>query len=344
MKNKIKSIARILLKIVISSFDFITRRVPLNTYDIIILSTFSSQNDSLKFDEKNNTMTINYSLKSLFKTILYIRRCTVLYVDNINIVVASLKNLDCTVIQVWHATSAVKKFGLPTVSDTNEYKLRKKEFENYDYVTANSTFMHNVFTESFDYTDNKILDIGCLQSKQLFEPNNLSCDTDYIIYVPTFRWEFEYNKPSIDFIQNFKSDKYTLIYSLHPKVDATINNPHTKRVDIKTIRDYFANASLVISDYSSLLVDASLLCNKVVMYGYDYDHYSTTTGLNITKENFWGYYTEKESDLIKYIETDIFNTHDLEYIKNEFFTYDDLDSTTRIKQLAIDIINNKNSQ
>lgn len=339
----INSVARSIIKLCIVIFDTLTRWIPFNTIDVLILSDFPEQTKELNQINGLDVIALNFNIKTIIKATFYARRCKVLYVDNMNIVVASLKNLDCTIIQVWHATSAVKQFGLPTVTDISEYNKRKDEFNNYDLVTANSKFMHEVFTNSFGYTDDKIVDIGCLQSKQLFEANNIDFEGEYILYVPTFRWDFKNNQQSIDFIQNFKSDKYTLIYSLHPKVEATISNSNTKRVDVTTIRDYFTNASLVISDYSSLLVDASLLCDKVVMYGYDYDHYNSTTGLNITNDDFWGYYTETEDDLNKYINSNNFVTHDLEYIKNQFFTYDDINSTERIKQLAIDIINKENS-
>lgn len=330
---------RLLVKKSIVVFDKLTRWLPYPKVEVLVLTDFEGNCDNLICE------LADYKVKHLqFKkgkaliTAFYVRRAKVIYVDNINIVISSLENIDGTIIQVWHATSAVKKFGLPTVDDPIECQERMSEYEKYDYVTVNSTFMAEKFISGFGFGHSHIKKTGCLQSKQLFECEEINPFFEYIVYTPTFRWDRKNDQQAIDFITNFKSSKYKLIYSLHPKLEITIDNLDAIDVSGTDIRSYFKNASLVISDYSSLLIDASLNCPNAVMYAYDYNEYNQETGLYINRDNFWGYYTECADDLVDYIANGNFQSHDLSYIKQRFFTYDDIDSTKRIANLATEIL------
>ncbi len=74
------------------------------------------------------------------------------------------------------------------------------------------------------------------------------------------------------------------------------------------------------------------------MYAYDHDEYAIDPGLYIEKDNFWGYYTEVEEDLLSYINNDQFVTHNRNEIKQKFFTYDDNESVKRVAAIARNIL------
>lgn len=329
IRNNIKAIVKI--------FDVLTRWLPIGKFDVLIIYDFEGNNEVLESSlSQYKVKSIRYNQSRILTTAYLIRRARVIYVDNINLAVATLDNIEATVIQYWHATSAVKKFGLPIVTNEKERATRKKEFDKYDYVTVNSEYMAEKFKLGFGFEEGKLAKTGCIQSAQLFDENDITPYFEYIVYAPTFRWNSKHDKQAIEFIENFKSDKYKLIYSLHPKLDVIIKNEDAIDATGTDIRCYFAGAKLVISDYSSLLIDASLQCQHAVMYAYDYDCYKQDPGLYISKDNFWGYYTEDEIDLLKYIHGDKFIEHDLNYIKERFFTYDDINSVDRVAKLAID--------
>ncbi len=326
---------RNLLKLAILIFDKCTNWIPSKKIDILIINEFGNYKLMLPHFDTNNIKIVDYSYKNIFYVAYLIRRSKVIYVDNINLAIASIDNIESKVIQVWHATSAVKKFGMQTITDVKELEKRKFEYSKYDIITANSTFMKKVFTEAFGVKQQAISEVGCLQSHQLFADLSVSENFEYIMYVPTFRKGD--NQETIDFIENFKSDKYKLLYSLHPKVEASINNHNCIKIDGDKVRDYLKNASLVISDYSSLLVDASLVNQSVVMFAYDYDSYLQEQGLNITKD-FWNKFINTNEEMLTYINKGEFLKHDCNEIKQNLFTYDDIDSPIRIANIANEIL------
>lgn len=335
----VRNLIRNNLKTVIHVFDCMTKWIPGSKYDVLIITDFENNHvDLLENLDKLKVKCINHDSSKVLLTAYFIRRSKVIYVDNINIVIGALTNIDATIIQFWHATSAVKKFGLTTVTNEEEYNVRKQEMAKYNLITVNSEYMADKLMKGFGVTECQLSRIGCVQSKQLFVYEEITPYFDYVVYAPTFRWDSAQDKQAIQFIENFKSDKYKLIYSLHPKIKEEIKNEDAIDITGSDIRKYFAGAKLVISDYSSLLIDASLMCDKAVMYAYDYDQYIADPGLYINQDNFWGYFTKSESDLIEYINNEQFISHDRQAIKDTFFTYDDENSVQRVAQIAYNIV------
>lgn len=337
-----RNLIRNILKTRIKIFDVTTRWMPSPKYDVLIISDFENNHmDLLAELDDLKVKCIKHDPSTAILTAYYVRRSKIVYVDNINIVIGTLNDVEAVIIQFWHATSAVKKFGLTTVKDDKEYKIRQQELGKYDLITVNSDYMADKFIKGFGISESKLSKIGCVQSKQLFECEEIKPYFDYIVYTPTFRWDSKYDSQAIDFIKNFKSDKYKLIYSLHPKIIEEIVNEDTIDVTGTDIRSYFAGAKLVISDYSSLLIDASLKCDKVVMYAYDYEEYIQDPGLYIDRDNFWGYFTTSEQELRDYIKEEEFIVHDKSAISKQFFTYDDEYSVKRVASIARNILDNK---
>ncbi|WOO87051.1 CDP-glycerol glycerophosphotransferase family protein [Mollicutes bacterium LVI A0039] len=336
---KIRNIIRTNLKRSIVLFDYLTKWIPFPKIDILIISDFNGNQSALleQFSDYK-VKVIKYKTIKAYICAFYIRRAKVIYADNINIAIASLKDIDGLVVQYWHATSAIKRFGLPTVTDQAEFNERKAEFVKYDVVTVNSNYMADKFKLGFGIDDNKLSTVGCVQSQHMFQCPEIKPYFEYIVYVPTFRWNGKNDKKALEFIKNFHSDKYKLLYSLHPKVAEMIDNGDAIDISGTDVRRYFEHAKLVISDYSSLLIDASLKCSNVVMYAYDAVEYTDDPGLYIDKSNFWGFYTEKDCELFDYIDSDNYVEHDTNFIKSEFFTYDDSDSVKRVANLAKDYL------
>lgn len=335
----IRTFVRNNVKTVINVFDVLTKWIPSPKYDVLVITDFTNnQVDLLENLEDLKVKWVKHDSSKILLTAFYIRRSKVVYVDNINIVIGSLNNIDAKIIQFWHATSAIKKFGLVTVTDQDEYDIRKQEMDKYDLITVNSEYMADKLMKGFGVSECKLSRIGCVQSKHLFECSEITPYFDYIVYAPTFRWDSVQDKQAIKFIENFKSDKYKLIYSLHPKLDINIENEDAIDVTGSDIRSYFSGAKLVISDYSSLLIDASLICDKVVMYAYDYNQYMEYPGLYINQENFWGYFTTSESELVSYINDQQFISHEKHLIKEKFFTYDDEQSVQRVAAIARNLL------
>lgn len=320
------------LKLSIRATAKLIKLLPGKTYDIIFLADF--KNNGIELSQQlgcYRTKYLQFNLTTIIPAIYYATHCKLLLVDNFNIIVASVPTLEATAIQYWHSTSAVKKFGLQLIDNQKQCNQRAKEMSNYNLIISNSRFMSEVFKNSFGFETSDIVELGSLCSRQLFATNNWIIQPQpYILYVPTFRWNDNSNDAIIEFINNFESETYILLYCLHPKINGKVTNTNCIQIENENVRNYLSNAKLVISDYSSLLVDASLVNPHVAMYVYDYETYSASPGLNITKNDFWGFAATNLTELENYLHHDNFMSHDTQWIKDKFFTYDDINSNKRI--------------
>ena len=143
---------KIVINLILRFVNVFVRFYSIKSNQVAFVSLESNRLESdlkLIYDELNKdgnytlkTVLINYNKKSLLNNFLYMLNCIkqiyiintskiVLITDN-NYVISNFKRDGVKVIQVWHATGAIKKFG-------NAIK-REYSIKNYDYVLANSDY------------------------------------------------------------------------------------------------------------------------------------------------------------------------------------------------------------
>lgn len=233
---------------------------------------------------------------NMYKQMYYISTSKVVITDGYNITVSILNHKKGTkVIQLWHSLAAIKKFGYQTIGypDGLNSSIAKMlcMHKNYDYVISGSKAMNKSFAEAFNVDVKKVLDIGTPTIDSLLKPNNKVVKEIYneypalkkkinLLYAPTFRSDGRNNVDEL--IKNIDSNKYNLIVSLHPK-DITKKSDQIICIDRNkyTTFDFIRVCDYVITDYSAVAVDASVLNKRVILYVYDYEKYNKENGLNI---------------------------------------------------------------
>lgn len=233
---------------------------------------------------------------NMYKQMYYISTSKVVITDGYNITVSLLNHKNGTkVIQLWHSLAAIKKFGYQTIGyiDGLNPKVAKMlcMHKNYDYVISGSKAMNKYFAEAFNVDIKKVLEIGTPTIDSLLKPNDKILKEIYneypvlkkkinLLYAPTFRSDGRNNVNEL--IKSIDSNKYNLIVSLHPK-DITKKSDQIICIDRNkyTTFDFIRVCDYVITDYSAVSVDASVLNKKVILYVYDYEKYSKENGLNI---------------------------------------------------------------
>ncbi len=116
---------------------------------------------------------INYNKKNLINNFLYLLNCikqiyvintskVVLITDN-NYVISNFKREGVKVIQIWHATGAIKKFG-------NAIK-REYPIKNYDYVIANSEYWKVPYQDAFNINKENVVVTGMPRVDHLVDQN-----------------------------------------------------------------------------------------------------------------------------------------------------------------------------
>ena len=208
------------------------------------------------------------------------------------------------VIQMWHALGAIKKFGWQTVgkeggSSGKVAKLMRMH-HGYDYVVCASDVTADHFCEAFKADRSKIVKYGLpridyiksvaagerhadMLAKIVAKYPQLKNGKKTVVYAPTFRRGKTVDVQSL--VDALGTDRYNIVIKLHPLYRGDFatagDGANVIYDDDFTSFDWLAAADMIISDYSSLVIEATLADKPLFIYAYDLDEYEENTGLNI---------------------------------------------------------------
>src|SRR5699024_8897418 len=139
------------------------------------------------------------------------------------------------------------------------------------------------FKEAFEASDEQFLKIGLprlvpytildVKKRQSELKKQYGIEDKVAVYVPTYREHKQSNYKIDKTYFESKLQDYTLLSKLHPSIassDQTTTN----------LQSLMIMADVIISDYSSLAIEASLLNKPTLFYVYDESQYEKERGLN----------------------------------------------------------------
>ncbi|WP_343208479.1 CDP-glycerol glycerophosphotransferase family protein [Anaerolentibacter hominis] len=215
-----------------------------------------------------------------------------------------VKKNKVTYIQTWHGTP-LKKLGvdMDTVSmagETNIEKYRENFLKNssrWDYLVSQNPFSTAVFRRAFGF-QKQMLEIGYPRNDVLFTKNNpedirelkvkfgIPEGKRVILYAPTWRDDQFYGKGQYKFISGLNFDMLrdalgedtVLIVKYHylvaDKMDWSAYNGFIYQFDNSyDIAELYLASDMLITDYSSVMFDYSLLKRPILFYAYDLEAY-----------------------------------------------------------------------
>jgi len=209
------------------------------------------------------------------------------------------------VVQMWHALSAIKKFGWQTVGreDGSSEKVARlmKMHRGYDYVVCASDITAGHFCEAFRTDRSKVVKYGLPRidyiksvskgsrreetaKKILAAYPQLGSGKKTVLYAPTFRKGRTVELQSL--VGALDPEKYNIVIKLHPlyRSSGSEQSPVPAHVIMdESFRsyDWLSVADAVISDYSSFVVESTLSDRPLFIYAYDIENYEANTGLNV---------------------------------------------------------------
>lgn len=366
MKNIILTIGITILKIFANIFYFIIKIFP--TKNKIVMITRQSNKPTLDFrllcnylKENNKEIEVKILAKKLeegfvnkvvysfyiLKTMYHLATSKVCVLDGYCIPVSILKHKKkLKIIQIWHASGAVKKFGYQILdkkegSDSKLVKLMCMH-QNYDYVIAPSEITKEFFAEAFNIPKEKIVKLGLPRLEYISNPKYDKSEEIYneypklkgkenILYVPTFRKDSNVNLLDEILKINIDESKYNLIIKLHPLDNTDV--PDKYLVDKKySSFDLIKIADYIVTDYSALSIEASVLNKPIYILLQDLSNYNEDRGLNINLEKeLPSFVCNNFSDVIYKISDKKYNINEIsEYRKK----YIEVDEKCTIKNLA----------
>ena len=169
--------------------------------------------------------------------------------------------------------------------------------EKYDIVLAPSAASAGYMSKAMKTDIDKFRIIILPHLENLIEKTQRSTtditpgERKTILYAPTFRRGK--NNPVDELASYIDSSSYDLIFKPHPS-DETQIIAENVIVSHENIYDLISRSDIIISDYSSILVEAAVLGKQTFVFAYDIDIYRKDPGLNIDFE------TEGLSDIMFY--------------------------------------------
>lgn len=198
------------------------------------------------------------------------------------------------VVQLWHACGAFKRFGLDAPSQLTHLEELRTHAQ-YTAVCVSSEHCRQFYAHAFGIPMEKVLATGVPRTdilldaarrrelrEQLLKKHPILDGKKVILFCPTFRevnGKITAYDPQIDWKAlngQLADDEFVVIHN-HPVMrEDYLRGRHYDKLRDYTAEPFFellALADVVVTDYSSVIFDASLLGTPMVFYCPDFDTY-----------------------------------------------------------------------
>ena len=262
---------------------------------------------------------------------------------------------EAVITQLWHAEGAFKKFGLhipqPEALRKNEIAGNKK----LTYVVCSGEGVRDIYAGAFGVKKEQVLPLGAPRADFLFDKENekkakqrlygLYPEAEgkrVVLYAPTFRDNGERNK---DILKEFDTEKFTallgegyfLLVRLHPQVHPEVGQLKNAAdvTQYPDVRELVLFSDILITDYSSICMDFSLLSKKTVFFAYDLEEYTAERDFYFDYKTYVpGEVAENLIDLAEKVKGE-FNEEKNNRFRSFNFGYTDAESSKRVVESII---------
>ncbi|QXJ49165.1 CDP-glycerol glycerophosphotransferase family protein [Bacillus altitudinis] len=324
--------------------------------DVEVVLRFRKMNSGLK----ERFIYVVHLLSSLY----HVATCRVLLLDDYYFPLYLInKRSETKVIQIWHACGAFKKFGYSIVGKKSgpspEYLKLVPVHSNYDYAIVSSKEAVLPFAEAFNMSPEQILPIGVPRTDFFFSKEEKESVKNKfyqkfphlkskikILYAPTYRGAAHNQKDQnliLDREKLFKyiqPEKYEVLIKLHPYLENeyTVDQTYTEQF---SLYELMIVSDVLITDYSSVIFEYSLLNKPILFYCPDFDNYMEERDFYFPFDSFApGPITKNLSSLVKelkYLNSDPQKVNLKEFSKR-FMENCDGRSTDRVVSLILGML------
>jgi CDP-ribitol ribitolphosphotransferase len=233
-----------------------------------------------------------------------------------------------TVVQVWHAAGALKRFGLDTRTPLAEPE-RTFLHRYYDVVVVGGEWTRAPYAAALRTPFERVIALGSPRTDFFFDEAALDqararvlaahpslAGRRVVLYAPTFRGRGIGKRaaPGLDAgrLRAALPADYALVLKTHPNLDPTATA--TAGYDVVAdpagdINDLLALADILVTDYSSSVVEFSLLHRPIILLVGDLAEYEVDPGLYLDyRTEMIGTQVTDTDGTIEAILTDRFDT------------------------------------
>lgn len=204
-------------------------------------------------------------------------------------------------VNTWHGIP-LKKIGSDELGKNEKHGLGSKESSTANLVTSQSAYDQAIFTRLFKVDIHNVIVSGLPRNDILVNHDKkdieaykkkigIPLDKKVILYAPTYR-EFTYTLKDgvvqqmplrMKELKEKLSDNYILLFRAHYEVakvlDITFDDFIIDVSNYPTLSDLMISADILLTDYSSMIFDFSILEKPIVLYCYDLEEYMSKRGM-----------------------------------------------------------------
>lgn len=224
--------------------------------------------------------------------------------------------------------SPIKKGG----KDVNDKTFNSSARSSFDACLAQSEFEREIRSRALSIPQDEVYLTGAPTNDILANYNEEFKNSlrekiginnkKAILYAPTFR-EYRhigtFDMPEVDFEKwhNLLGDDFVILYRAHPISNVTLKSEENWFIDVTQWRDIeplMIASDILVSDYSGLITDYSIMHKPIYLWTYDYEQFEEARGLYFDVRNVLPF-AEKEEILLSMIK-DGYSQKQMEMLDN----------------------------
>ncbi len=254
------------------------------------------------------------------------------------------------IVQLWHGQGIMKKFIMDTSLAPDVRKNAQKCADKYTYVVVSSKKIVPICAKAFGVSENKCLPFGQPASDALYKDTKTHFYETYpslrgrktVLYAPTFRDDREADK---EILSNFDTEKfikelgkeYSLLVRLHPQIHAEVTGEGIyNATDYDDVNELIRECDILITDYSSICMEFSMLRKPVLFFAYDLEKYKDDRDFYFDYESYApGKIVKTSDEMISAIKAGDFEKEKNEKFREYNFDYFDGKSSARLADFLL---------
>ena len=268
---------------------------------------------------------------------------------------------DVELVQLWHACGAFKTFGFSRLGKKGGPKIRSKNHRNYTKAIVSSEKLRKHYAEGFGISVDNVVSTGVPRTDIFFDEEYkrkkmdelygkypILRDKKVIMFAPTFRGNgqktayYDFDKFDIEKMFNEFGKEYVVIMKLHPfvkdvpKIDEKYSDFIIDLSAEREINDLLFISDILITDYSSVCFEYSLLNRPMIFFAYDMEAYIASRDFYYPYKSFVPGPIVRDTDgIVNVIKKGDFKLEKLESFRNKFFDHFDGKSTERVVDMIL---------
>lgn len=303
--------------------------------------------------------------RNYWKLAYQIARSKVVVVDDFTPILNEVWAMDHRIlIQLWHACGAFKTFGFTRVGKDGGPNQTSTNHRYYNYAIVSSDEIRRFYAEGFGIDVKNVKALGVPRTDDFFKESYKSeiraklyeqypqlKDKKVILFAPTFRGNgagtahFPFDKFNVKDVLSKLGEEYMIIIKHHPfvemkhPVDASVKD---RVLDLSTeseINDLLFITDLLITDYSSVIFEASLLNIPMLFYAFDLEDYVVNRDFYYPFKNFVpGKIVRNVDQIVESIRQEDYEQEKVETFKHRFFDQLDGKSSERVADFIMNLL------